>query len=37
MGEPNAVENAIGYAKLRVSDSPGNVIDTREHNDFKKW
>jgi len=44
-GEPNAVENAIGYAKhrsrshnavIRVYDSVGNVIETHEHKgDFK--
>ena len=39
-GEPNAVSNAIGYAKffsrshaavIRVYDEAGNVIETREH------
>ena len=46
-GEPNAVENAIGYAKhrsrshravIRVYDEAGNVIETREHKgEFKEW
>jgi hypothetical protein len=45
-GEPNAVSNAIGYAKfrsrsndavIRVYDEAGNVIDTHEHkSDFKE-
>jgi hypothetical protein len=45
-GEPNAITNAIGYAKfysrshdalIRVYDKAGNVIDTHEHaGDFKK-
>ena len=45
-GEPNAVSNAIGYAKFRsrshdavicVYDEAGNVIDTHEHaGDFKE-
>jgi hypothetical protein len=39
-GEPNAVENAIGYAKhrsrshdavIRVCDEAGKVIETHEH------
>jgi hypothetical protein len=39
-GEPNAVSNAIGYAKhrsrsrravIRVYDEAGNVIETHEH------
>ena len=39
-GEPNAVENAIGYAHhrsrlhhavIRVYDEAGNVIETHEH------
>jgi hypothetical protein len=44
-GEPNAVSNAIGYAKffsrsrdavIRVYDAAGNVIETHEHKgDFK--
>jgi hypothetical protein len=46
-GEPNAVSNAIGYAKhssrshhaaIRVYDEAGNVIETHEHaGDFKEW
>jgi hypothetical protein len=46
-GEPNAINNAIGYAKfrsrshdavIRVYDKAGNVIDTHEHKvDFKEW
>ena len=46
-GEPNAVTNAIGYAKhrsrshdavIRVYDETGNVIETREQaGDFKEW
>ena len=46
-GEPNAVRNAIGYAKfrsrshhavIRVYDEAGNVIETHEHQgDFKEW
>ena len=45
-GEPNAVSNAIGYAKfrsrshrtvIRVCDDAGNVIQTHEHaGDFKE-
>ena len=45
-GEPNAVENAIGYAKfrsrshdavIRVYDEAGNVTKTHEHgSDFKE-
>jgi len=45
-GEPNAVSNAIGYAKfysrsrhavIRVYDETGNVIETDEHaGDFKE-
>jgi hypothetical protein len=44
--EPNAVSNAIGYAKffsrsydavIRVYDEAGNVIETHEHaGDFKE-
>jgi hypothetical protein len=44
--EPNAVANAIGYAKhrsrahpavIRVYDAAGNVIETHEHiGDFKE-
>jgi hypothetical protein len=46
-GEPNAISNAIGYAKfysrshqavIRVYDEAGNVIETHEHKgDFKEW
>jgi hypothetical protein len=46
-GEPNAVANAISYAKffsrshpavIHVYDPAGNVIETREHKgDFKEW
>jgi hypothetical protein len=45
--EPNAISNAIGYAKFfscsrdaltRVYDEAGNVIETHEHKgDFKEW
>jgi hypothetical protein len=45
-GEPNAIANAIGYAKhrsrshravIRVYDGAGNVIETHEHKgDFKE-
>ena len=45
-GEPNAVSNAIGYAKqssrshdavIRVYDNAGNAIETHEHKgDFKE-
>ncbi len=45
-GEPDAVRNAIGYAKfrsrshdavIRVCDEAGNVIETHEHaGDFKE-
>jgi hypothetical protein len=44
-GEPDAISNAIGYAKhrsrsqhavIRVYDDAGNVIETHEHaGDFK--
>jgi len=44
--EPNAISNAIGYAKfrsrshdavIRVYDETGNVIDMREHaSDFRE-
>jgi hypothetical protein len=44
--EPNAISNAIGYAKfysrshndvIRVCDKAGNVIETHEHKaDFKE-
>jgi hypothetical protein len=46
-GEPNAITNAIGYAKffsrsrdavIRVYDEASNVIETHEHKgDFKDW
>ena len=46
-GEPNAIGNAVGYAKhysrshdaaIRVYDEAGNVIQTHEHaGDFKEW
>jgi hypothetical protein len=46
-GEPNAVSNAMGYAKfysrshdavIRVYDEVGNVIETHEQaGDFKEW
>ena len=46
-GEPNAVSNAIGYARhrsrshnavIRVYDEAGNVIETHEHKgEFKEW
>ena len=46
-GEPNAISNAVGYAKffsrsrhavIRVYDEAGNVIETHEHaGDFKEW
>jgi hypothetical protein len=46
-GEPNAVSNAVGYAKffshshnavIRVFDEASNVIDTHDHvGDFKDW
>jgi hypothetical protein len=45
-GEPNAIGNAIGYAKfysrshdavIRVFDEAGNVIETQEHDgDFRE-
>ena len=45
--EPNAIANAIGYAKflrrphdavIRVYDSADNVIQTHEHaGEFKEW
>jgi hypothetical protein len=45
-GEPNAISNAVGYAKhrsrshdaaIRVYDEAGNVIETHEHaGDFKE-
>ena len=46
-GEPDAITNALGYAKfysrshdavIRVFDGAGNVIETHEHKgDFKEW
>jgi hypothetical protein len=46
-GEPNAVSNAIDYAKhrsrshaavIRVFDEAGKVIDAHEHaGEFKEW
>ena len=46
-GEPDAVNNAIGYAKffsrshdavIHVYDETGNVIETHDHaGDFKEW
>ena len=46
-GEPNAIANAISYAKfysrshdavIRVYDEVGSVIETHEHTgDFKEW
>ena len=46
-GEPNAISNAVGYAKhysrshdavIRVYDGAGNVIATHERKgDFKEW
>jgi hypothetical protein len=46
-GEPDAISNAIGYAKfytrshgalIAVYDEAGNVIETHEHTgDFKQW
>ena len=46
-GEPNAISNAIGYAKffsrshdamIRVYDLAGNVIETHEQvGEFKEW
>ena len=45
--EPNAISNAISYAKffsrshyavIRVYDEAGNVLETHEHTgDFKEW
>jgi hypothetical protein len=45
-GEPNAINNAIGYAEfrsrsrdavIRVFDDAGNVIETHEHvGDFRE-
>ncbi len=46
-GEPNAVSNAVGYAKfysrsrqtvIRVYDDVGNLMETHQHaGDFKEW
>jgi hypothetical protein len=46
-GEPNAIPNAIGYAKfyswshdavIRVYGETDNVIETHEHaSEFKEW
>ena len=46
-GQPNAITNAIGYAKfysrshdavIRVYDEVGNVIEKHEHaGEFKEW
>ena len=45
-GEPNAINNAIGYAKhrsrshdalMRVRDESGNVIETHEHAGWQKF
>jgi hypothetical protein len=46
-GEPDAISNAIGYAKfysrshdavIRVYDDAGNATETHEHaGDFKEW
>ena len=46
-GEPDAISNAIGYAKfysrshdavIRVFDETGNLIETHEHaSDFREW
>jgi hypothetical protein len=46
-GEPDAISNAIGYAKfrsrshdavIRVYDEADNVIETHEHaGEFKEW
>ena len=46
-GEPDAISNAIGYAKfcsrshdavIRVYDEAGNVIETHEHaGEFREW
>jgi hypothetical protein len=46
-GEPDAITNAVGYAKfysrshdavIRVYDAAGNVIERHEHaGDFKEW
>jgi hypothetical protein len=46
-GEPDAISNAVGYAKffsgshpavIRAFDDAGNVIETHEQaGDFKAW
>jgi hypothetical protein len=46
-GEPNAISNAIGFAKfysrsrdavIRVYDAAGNAFETHEQpGDFKEW
>jgi hypothetical protein len=46
-GEPDAISNAIDYAKfyrrshlavIRVYDETGNVVETHEHaGEFKEW
>jgi hypothetical protein len=46
-GEPNAITNAVDYAKhrsrsydavIRVYDAAGNIIETHEHaGDFNEW
>jgi hypothetical protein len=46
-GKPNAISNAVGYAKffsrshgavIRVYDEAGTVIETHDHaGDFKEW
>jgi hypothetical protein len=46
-GEPNAITNAIGYAKfysrshdavIRVYDEAGDMIDKHDHTgDFREW
>jgi hypothetical protein len=46
-GEPDAISNAVDYAKfysrshhavIRVFDESGTVIETQEHaGDFKEW
>jgi hypothetical protein len=46
-GEPNAISNAMSYAKffcrsldavIRVYDDAGSVIETHEHaGEFKEW
>ena len=46
-GEPNAISNAVGYAKfrsrshdavIRVYDEAGNVVETHEHaGKFREW